>query len=99
MPARLPADRRPAAYNNAVQNPAVPPTELAARHQRRGHRRQALGGTGALKVGADFLKRLCPDATGTSPTRAGKPPRCSNPPAFRSRTTLLRRHRGVNSPA
>lgn len=37
---------------------------------------QAVGGTGALKLGADFLKRLLPDATvAISDPSLGKPPR------------------------
>jgi aspartate/tyrosine/aromatic aminotransferase len=44
---------------------------------------QALGGTGALKIGADF-QRLYPNATVASATRAGKTTaRCSKPPASR----------------
>jgi aromatic-amino-acid transaminase len=52
----------PTAYNNAVQNlllgqdsPLLAAGQVVTI--------QALGGTGALKVGADYLKRLLPEAT------------------------------------
>ena len=52
----------PAAYNNAVQNLLLgKDSALIANGQV--VTVQALGGTGALKVGADYLKRLLPGAT------------------------------------
>jgi aromatic-amino-acid transaminase len=52
----------PAAYNNAVQSLLLgADSPLLANGQV--VTIQALGGTGALKVGADYLKRLLPDAT------------------------------------
>ncbi|BAL25164.1 amino acid aminotransferase [Azoarcus sp. KH32C] len=52
----------PAAYNNAVQNLLFgKDSALIANGQV--VTVQALGGTGALKVGADYLKRLLPGAT------------------------------------
>jgi aromatic-amino-acid transaminase len=51
-----------AAYNNAVQGLLFgKESELTAAG--RAITVEALGGTGALKVGADYLKRLVPDAT------------------------------------
>ncbi|MFA9439154.1 amino acid aminotransferase [Uliginosibacterium sp. sgz301328] len=51
-----------AAYNNAVQGLLFgKESELTATG--RAITVEALGGTGALKVGADYLKRLVPDAT------------------------------------
>ncbi|UXY16667.1 aspartate/tyrosine/aromatic aminotransferase [Chitiniphilus purpureus] len=51
----------PAAYNNAVQNLLFgADSDLAAAG--RLVTAQALGGTGALKIGADFIKRLSPAA-------------------------------------
>ena len=51
----------PAAYNNAVQNLLFgKDSALIANGQV--VTAQALGGTGALKIGADYLKRLNPDA-------------------------------------
>ncbi|MDO9243687.1 MAG: aminotransferase class I/II-fold pyridoxal phosphate-dependent enzyme, partial [Rhodocyclaceae bacterium] len=50
------------AYNGAVQNLLFgKDSELLAAG--RSVTSQCLGGTGALKVGADYLKRLLPDAT------------------------------------
>lgn len=52
----------PATYNNAVQNLLFGAgSELT--EAGRVVTAQALGGTGALKIGADFIKRLSPDAT------------------------------------
>jgi aromatic-amino-acid transaminase len=51
-----------AAYDRAVQE-LVFGADCAALAQGRIATAQTLGGTGALKVGADFLKRLNPDAT------------------------------------
>ncbi|HSC80910.1 MAG TPA: amino acid aminotransferase [Chitinolyticbacter sp.] len=52
----------PAVYNNAVQNLLFgDKSELT--DAGRVVTAQALGGTGALKIGADFIKRLSPDAT------------------------------------
>lgn len=52
----------PATYNNAVQNLLLgQDSPLLANGQV--VTIQALGGTGALKVGADYLKRLLPDVT------------------------------------
>ncbi|MDO9597518.1 MAG: amino acid aminotransferase [Azoarcus sp.] len=52
----------PATYNNAVQNLLLgKDSELIANGQV--VTIEALGGTGALKVGADYLKRLVPGAT------------------------------------
>lgn len=52
----------PATYNNAVQNLLLgKDSALIANGQV--VTVEALGGTGALKVGADYLKRLVPDAT------------------------------------
>ena len=52
----------PATYNNAVQNLLFgKDSELVA--SARVVTAQALGGTGALKIGADYLKRLLPGAT------------------------------------
>ena len=51
---------------------------------------QAIGGTGALKVGADFLKRLLPDATVAISDQAGKTTaRCLSPPVSRCATTAI----------
>lgn len=50
-----------AAYNNAVQN-LLFGTDSALLSAGRTITVQALGGTGALKVGADFLRRLLPNA-------------------------------------
>jgi len=50
-----------AAYNQAVQN-LVFGAESAALRENRVITFEALGGTGALKVGADYLKRLLPSA-------------------------------------
>ena len=52
----------PAAYNNAVQNLLLgKDSALIANGQV--VTAQALGGTGALKIGADYIKRLLPGAT------------------------------------
>ncbi len=51
-----------AAYNQAVQN-LVFGAEAALVKEGRVLTIQALGGTGALKIGADYLKRLLPQAT------------------------------------
>lgn len=52
----------PVAYNQAVQNLLFgKESELAT--SGRVITAQGLGGTGALKIGADYLKRLLPDAT------------------------------------
>ena len=58
------------------------------------HHRPGLGGTGALKIGADYLKRLNPAAKVTSQRPVlGKPPRPVRKRRFLSSTvTLLRRH-------
>lgn len=51
---------------------------------------QALGGTGALKIGADFLRQLLPQSRSSSATPAGKTTApCSSAPASRSRPTLI----------
>ncbi len=50
-----------AAYNQAVQN-LVFGADSAVVRENRVITFEALGGTGALKVGADYLKRLLPDA-------------------------------------
>jgi aromatic-amino-acid transaminase len=50
-----------AAYANAVQD-LVFGAESPARKAGRIATVQAIGGTGGLKIGADFLKRLSPDA-------------------------------------
>ena len=52
----------PASYNNAVQNLLFGATSPIVT-EGRAVTAQALGGTGALKIGADFLKRLLPDTT------------------------------------
>ncbi|WP_374488723.1 amino acid aminotransferase [Zoogloea sp.] len=52
----------PASYNNAVQNLLFGATSPIVTDGR-AVTAQALGGTGALKIGADFLKRLLPDTT------------------------------------
>ena len=47
---------------------------------------QALGGTGALKIGADFLKRLNPNAQGRDQrSELGKPPCAVRRRGLRSR--------------
>ena len=51
-----------AAYDRAVQT-LLFGTDSALVNEGRVITTQAIGGTGALKVGADFLKRLLPDAT------------------------------------
>jgi aromatic-amino-acid transaminase len=51
-----------AAYDKAVQG-LVFGADSAVVRESRGVTVQALGGTGGLKVGADFLKRVSPDAT------------------------------------
>jgi len=56
----LPIDGLPV-YDQAVQALVFGP-ESAVVAQKRGVTVQALGGTGALKVGADFLRRISPDA-------------------------------------
>jgi aspartate/tyrosine/aromatic aminotransferase len=59
--ARLPADRRQSAYNRPCRtccSARTPPCSPTARS----HHRPGLGGTGALKIGADYLKRLNPNA-------------------------------------
>ncbi len=57
----LPIDGVPA-YNRAVQE-LVFGADHAVVRERRTITIQALGGTGGLKVGADFLKRIAPGAT------------------------------------
>jgi aromatic-amino-acid transaminase len=52
----------PPAYNNAVQN-LIFGAGAALVQEGRAVTVQTLGGTGALKVGADFLKRVVPGAT------------------------------------
>src|SRR5689334_16212292 len=56
----LPIDGMPA-YVRAVQNLIL--EDAAAVREQRAVTIQALGGTGALKVAADFLKRVTPAAT------------------------------------
>lgn len=51
----------PASYNQAVQNLVFGATSPLVT-EKRVITIEALGGTGALKIGADFLKRLSPDA-------------------------------------
>ncbi len=58
--AYLPIDGLPA-YANAIQRLVFGPDSLVIAEQRV-VTLQTLGGTGALKVGADFLKRISPDA-------------------------------------
>jgi aromatic-amino-acid transaminase len=58
----LSADRRPAAYNQIVQK-LLFGADSALLAEGRVLTIEALGGTGALKVGADYLRRLLPDAT------------------------------------
>ena len=50
-----------AAYDKAVQE-LVFGTDSAVVQEKRAITAQAIGGTGALKLGADFLKRFAPDA-------------------------------------
>jgi aromatic-amino-acid transaminase len=52
----------PASYNQAVQNLVFGVTSPLVT-EKRVITVEALGGTGALKIGADFLKRLSPSAT------------------------------------
>ena len=52
----------PASYNNAVQN-LIFGADAELLQAGRAVTIEALGGTGALKVGADFLKRLYPSST------------------------------------
>jgi aromatic-amino-acid transaminase len=48
---------------------------------------QCLGGTGALKVGADYVKRLVPESKPTFPIRVGRTiASCSKLPVSRSKT-------------
>jgi hypothetical protein len=60
--ARLSADRRSCRYNQIVQK-LLFGADSALLEAGRVLTIEALGGTGALKVGADYLRRLLPDAT------------------------------------
>ncbi len=57
----VPADRRTAAYDQAVQA-LVFGADAPALKDKRAITVQALGGTGGLKIGADFLRLLSPGA-------------------------------------
>ncbi|CAI3797913.1 hypothetical protein GLGCALEP_01833 [Pseudomonas sp. MM221] len=61
---------------------------------------QAVGGTGALKIGADFLKRLSPNAVVaiSDPSRKTTA-HCSRPLVSRSRTTATTTRRATTSTA
>jgi aromatic-amino-acid transaminase len=64
------------AYNGAVQNLLFGKDSGNCSPSGRAITCQCLGGTGALKVGADYLKRLLPDAkVYISDPELGKPPR------------------------
>ena len=72
-----------AAYDKAVQGPGVPGADSAIVKGGRVATVQALGGTGGLKIGADFIKRINPTAKVLiSDPSWGEPPRCSKSAGF-----------------
>ena len=84
--ARLPADRRPAGLRPGGAGAGVRPESAI---KKRIVTVQALGGTGGLKIGADFLRAHASRRRGLDQRpELGKPPRsCSKAPASRSRPT------------
>ena len=80
-----------AAYNQAVQN-LLFGKDSALLAEGRVITAQCLGGTGALKVGADYLKRLLPDTkVYISRPELGEPPGAVRVRRFRGRELCLLR--------
>jgi aromatic-amino-acid transaminase len=58
--ARLPAHRRHRRLRRRRQGLVFGADSEPVKSRPRGHRAQGIGGTGGLKIGADFLKKLSP---------------------------------------
>ncbi len=93
--ARLPADRRPRRLRQGGAGPGLRRRQFAALKESRVITVQALGGTGGLKVGADFLRQHRARRRGLDQRpELGKPPRAVRERRLQGQhLPLLRRRR------